>query len=186
MLLTKGTAGAAQSALEHELVAVFSDLADFRQSPISGAIYGLCCRTPAGDGRNHQALGDSKVRPARDCAGGRTRRDFQSERIRRAEPQIPCDDGAKPLLSGFLQRRLAPRWPPEPSSCTILKPCCLRCRRTPPDGSGSPSKYRIVTQARPLILAAGSKDVTGRLIHPRAFGRIESFAGLWPFQREQP
>ena len=113
MLLTKGTAGAAQSALEHELVAVFSDLADLFGNPRShGAIYGLLFSsdTPLAMEEIIRRLAISKGSASQGLRrleelGAISRVREYGQRSHRYLATMEL----KPLLSGFLQRRLAPR-----------------------------------------------------------------------------
>ena len=104
---------AAQSTLEEELVAIFSDLADLFGNPRShGAIYGLLfsCESPLSMEEIVARLGISKGSASQ---GLRQLEEFGA--ICRAK-----EDGGrshtyvarielKPLLTGFLQKRLAPR-----------------------------------------------------------------------------
>lgn len=104
---------AAQSTLEHEFVAIFSDLADLFGNPRShGAIYGLLFSSerPLSMEEITARLGISKGSASQGLRqleelGAISRTKEDGERIHTYVARIEL----KPLVAGFLHKRLAPR-----------------------------------------------------------------------------
>ncbi len=103
----------AQSTLERELVAIFSDLADLFGNPRShGAIYGLLCSSerPLSMEEIVARIGISKGSASQGLRqleelGAVVRTRESGERTHGYTARIEL----KPLLAGFLHKRLAPR-----------------------------------------------------------------------------
>jgi DNA-binding transcriptional regulator GbsR (MarR family) len=133
----------AQEELEHELVSIFSDLADlFGNPPSHGAIYGLLfsAEIPLSMEEIVSRLNISKGSASQGLRhleefGAITRSREDGNRISRYEARLEL----KPLLSGFLKTRLLPRLSANADRLDRLKNIVAAL----PEGSRPTAEHRL-------------------------------------------